>query len=219
MASLPSVTVTSVRTPTITWRCPTCHRHEVFTCSERFRTNTNGKLADIWLIYRCRRCEATKNITVVERTPVRKLPHDLLEAAEGNDAVIARRLARNVELLRRAGASVHEGDAWTIVPADEAPAGGDCRHVRLVFPEPLLLRLDAVVATATRRPRRLVRSAIRVPEGSTRVDSLRLWSTTEVQLDWRAAPPPGSGQGQSRAGFQVARIPSGLCDQIHTCWS
>lgn len=192
MASLPSVTVTSVRTPTITWRCPTCHRPEVFTCSERFRTNTNGKLADIWLIYRCRRCDATKNITVVERTPVRRLPRALLEATEDNDAVVARRLARNVELLRRAGASVEEGDAWTIAPVDEAPAGGDWRHVRIVFPEPLLLRLDAVVATATHRPRRLVRSAMRLSERSVRVDALRLWSTTEVKLDWHAAPPFGS---------------------------
>src|SRR3712207_3606924 len=111
---IPTVTVTSVATPTITWRCPTCHRPETFASSDRFRVNGNGKLLDLWLIYRCVRCEATKNITVVERTPVRRVDPRLLRAAEENDAATARRLSRDVDLLRRAGAAVAEGDRWRL---------------------------------------------------------------------------------------------------------
>src|SRR5258708_7022324 len=96
-----TITVTSRQAPTIRWRCPMCNRPETFVCSERFRANSNGKAVDIWLIYKCSRCDATKNITVVERTPVRKVPVDLLSAAEANDAPTARRLARDVGLIRR----------------------------------------------------------------------------------------------------------------------
>ena len=168
-------TVVSSSTPTITWRCPSCHRPEAFASSDRFRANANGKLVDVWLIYRCVRCDATKNITVVERTPVRRVDPDLLRAAEANEAAVARRLARDVDLLRRNGAAVADGDRWSLVTDD--PTDDGAGRLRLEFPEPLLVRLDAVVAAATGRSRREVRSSLVLPPGSPRPDALRLWSS------------------------------------------
>ena len=128
------VHVSSTRPPAITWPCPRC-RSTVFDCSERFRANCNGKLVDIWLIYRCRRCESTKNITIVERRPVAKVPRDLLDAAQDNDAVVARALARRVS------APFAEGDQWEVDGVATLP-------FRLELPEPLVVRLDHVVAAA-----------------------------------------------------------------------
>ena len=133
------VHVSSTRPPAISWPCPRC-RSTVFDCSERFRANCNGKLVDIWLIYRCRRCEATKNITIVERRPVSKVPRHLLEAAQDNDAVVARRWARRVN------ATFAEGDVWEIDRVAMLP-------FRLELPEPLVLRLDHVVAAVLDVPR------------------------------------------------------------------
>ncbi|HVF32381.1 MAG TPA: DUF1062 domain-containing protein [Acidimicrobiales bacterium] len=171
-------TVVSSALPTITWRCPGCHRPEAFASSERFRANANGKLIDIWLVYRCTRCEATKNITVVERTPVRRVDPRLLRAAEADDAGVARRLARDVGLLRRNGASIAAGDAWSLA-TDAGPEDG---RLELELPEPLLVRLDAIVAAATGRPAREVRPAIGLPPGSPRPDALRLWPSVAVEL-------------------------------------
>jgi hypothetical protein len=112
----------------------------VFDCSERFRANCNGKLVDIWLIYRCRRCESTKNITIVERRPVSKVPRDLLEAAQDNDAAVARALARRVNM------KFAEGDAWDIDATATLP-------FRIELPEPLVVRLDHVVAAVLDVPR------------------------------------------------------------------
>jgi len=176
-----AVTVRSVHLPTITWRCPTCHRPETFTCSERFRANANGKLVDIWLIYRCRRCDATKNVTVVERTPVRRVPPDLLRAAQDNDAATARRLARDVDLLRRAGVAVAEGDRWTLDSPPQA-IGADAATLHLELPEPLLVRLDAVVAAASGLPRRAVHERLVPAPGAPRADALRRWGSAEVVL-------------------------------------
>jgi hypothetical protein len=160
--------VTSAATPPIAWHCPTCRRTERFACSERFRANANGKLVDIWLIYRCVRCDQTKNITVVERRPVAKVPRPLLDAAMDNDAATARRLARDVGLLKRAGDRVAGPDEWQL--------DGDGDVLR--FAEPLLVRLDAIAAAALAVPRRQVADLIDVDH---RVDALRLW-TGEVRL-------------------------------------
>lgn len=184
--SVPTVTVTSTAAPTIRWRCPTCHRPEEFASSERFRANANGKLVDIWLIYRCRRCDATKNINVVERAPVRKVPPALLRAAEDNDAATARRVARDLDLLRRNGAAVAAGDDWVV----DRPAGaGLDGRLRLVFPEPLVVRLDAVVSAATGQARSSVRRRLVSPPGSPRTDALRLWRDVDVEVT--SVPAPG----------------------------
>ena len=156
--------VTSTATPPIAWHCPTCRRTERFACSERFRANANGKLVDIWLIYRCVRCDQTKNITVVERRPVAKVARPLLDAAMDNDAPTARRLARDVGLLKRSGARVAGPDEWQLHHDGEGDA--------LRFEEPLLVRLDAVAGAALGLPRRQVADVVRADQ---RIDALRLW--------------------------------------------
>lgn len=174
-----TVTVTSTATPPITWHCSTCRRTSTFACSERFRANANGKLVDVWLIYRCTRCDATKNITVVERRPVAKVDRGLLDAAMANDAPTARRLARDVGLLRRAGATVAGPDAWTLDgPPVEATA--PVSSLVLAFPEPLLVRLDRVLAAALGVRRKAVADVVE-PVGG-RLDTLRCWSTVELRL-------------------------------------
>jgi hypothetical protein len=173
--------VTSTATPPIAWHCPTCRRTERFACSQRFRANANGKLVDIWLIYRCIRCDQTKNITVVERRPVAKVPRALLDAAIDNDAATARGLARDVGLLKRAGARVAAPDDWRLDPARHATDGSDT--ILLRFAEPLLVRLDAVVAAALGVSRRRVAELVEVeqPTPTARLDALRLWAG-EVEL-------------------------------------
>ena len=175
------VSVVSVAPPTITWRCPRC-RCSKFICSERFRMNTNAKLADIWLIYRCAVCDSTKNLTIVGRMPVAKISPSLVDAALTNDSVAARRFARDLHLLRSAGARVLEGDRISL---SEAVAGAGC--VRLHFAEPLLVRLDHVISEAFG----LSRSQLRAIDtsGGLRLDPpaplsrLRLAMTTTVALD------------------------------------
>lgn len=173
--------VVSHALPTIAWSCRCGHRR--FVCSERFRINANGKLADIWLIYRCERCEATKNVTVVERTPVSRIDEWLFSAAIVNDPTTARALARDVPMLRRAGVRLADGDLWDLVGVvDGGLTDEDEEAARVVFDDPLLVRLDAVIASAMGRTRRRIRVAVSAgelcvdPPG--RVDRLRLWSGT-----------------------------------------
>lgn len=170
-------TVVSVALPTIRTHCRKCGVDRPFVCSERFRANGNGKLVDIWLLYRCTRCDATRNITVVERTPVHRVDRALLDAAYDNDAPTARRLARDVSMLRRAGVIVDAGDEWAV---DSRPPPATVERMVLELPEPLLVRLDGVLAGTLGVNRRTARQAVRVVDDSGRLDTLRLWGTVEV---------------------------------------
>ena len=170
-------TVVSVAPPAIRTHCRKCGEDRRFACAERFRANGNGKLVDIWLLYRCLSCESTRNVAVVERTPVHRIGRRLLDAAYDNDPAVARRCARDVALLRRAGVAVDGGDEWSI---SEAPRSCADRFV-LELAEPLLVRLDAVAAAVLGRSRAAVRDRITVVDGgSARPDALRLWGTVTV---------------------------------------
>jgi hypothetical protein len=160
------VTVTSLRPPAFGWPCPTCGGRRPFDCAERLRANCRGKLVDIWSIHRCRACDATKNVTVVERTPVRRVPRQLLDAAHANDVAVARAIARDVALLKRNGMAIVEGDDWVI-------DGTAAAEATLVFDEPLLVRLDHVLAAVFDLPRRAA-PEIQVDTHQRR-DALRLW--------------------------------------------
>lgn len=160
MSATNVVRVVSHHLPPIVWSCPRC-RCSIFDCSERFRANSNGKLLDIWLVYRCRSCDATKNLTVVERRPVSKVPRALLDAAQRNDAAVARALARDTALVRRNGTSFAGGDDWAIDGAAALP-------LVLDFAESMLVRLDRIVAAALELPRSRLPVAV---DGR-----LRLWS-------------------------------------------
>jgi hypothetical protein len=203
------VTVTSRATPAISWPCRSCGRPQTFDASERLRVNANGKLVDIWLIYRCRRCEATKNITVVERRPVGRVPAELLARAQANDAGLARALARDLDLLRRGGVRVTGGDEWEI-------AGPACvgERLRVVFPEPLLVRVDAVLASALGIPRRAVGASVRVADGSPRLDALRLWSDLEVDLE---PSPPRARVPAVTASPRCVDAPAAADDPLSRC--
>jgi len=175
------VSVTSVAPPTITWRCPRCPCSE-FVCSERFRMNTNAKLTDIWLIYRCTRCDATKNLTIVERKPIAKIRRSLVDAATTNDPVAARRFARDLNLLRSAGVQVLRGDRFSL--SQTVP---NASRLQLHFAEPLLVRVDHVLGVALgvshRHLRALDASGRLRLHPPTPLSRLRLTTTTDVSID------------------------------------
>ena len=157
------VTVTSTALPTLRHRCRRCGQAELV-CAERLRANSNGKRTDVWLLYRCAGCDATTNVTVVERVPVGRLDRRLLD----EDPALVRTLARTT------GLPIATGDRFEVTGADAVPP---CT-LDLRFPEPLLVRLDEAVAAALGTSRRRVA----VDAGGARPDRLRLWSDTTVEV-------------------------------------
>lgn len=74
--------------------------------SGRFRVNANGKSVDVWLIYRCKKCKHSWNLTIYERTRPGKIPPDLFEAFAANDMETAQNYGRNIDFLKRNNAEL-----------------------------------------------------------------------------------------------------------------
>ena len=62
--------------------------------------NANGNSLDVWLIYRCKKCKHSWNLTIYNRTKPGKIPAKLFEAFQTNDAEIAAAYGRNIDFLK-----------------------------------------------------------------------------------------------------------------------
>ena len=82
-------------------RCGGCGKKQEFLNSGKFRVNANGNSVDVWLIYRCRKCKHSWNLTIVERTRPGRIPSELFEAFQANDAPTAAAYGRDVMFLKR----------------------------------------------------------------------------------------------------------------------
>jgi hypothetical protein len=88
---------------TASGRCNRCRRVSRFECTGKFRVNASRNLIDVWLLFRCLRCQTVVKVPIVERTSVLRIPRKDLEAYLDNDASTASRLEADIALLRKAG--------------------------------------------------------------------------------------------------------------------
>ena len=87
-------------------RCGGCGKKQEFLNSGKFRVNANGNNVDVWLIYRCRKCKHSWNLTIYERIRPGKIPAELFEAFQTNDAETAAAYGRNIDFLKKNNAEI-----------------------------------------------------------------------------------------------------------------
>jgi hypothetical protein len=136
--------------------CARCHRRSRFESSGLFRVNASGRRLDVWLVYRCERCQLTWNRTVEERRSVAELA-DRLDRYHTNDAALAAQIAGDVSGLARAGVAVEIADARLVsspLPAPASLADGTGLEIIFQVEANCSLRLDRLLAGALRVSRR-----------------------------------------------------------------
>jgi hypothetical protein len=138
--------------------CARCKSRQIFTSSGKFRVNANGKVIDVWLIYRCMACDQTWNHALHERRAVKSLPASELNAFMQNDAALARHYAGDVERLRAAGAEVMAAADVAIERVVLQPATMVTAEVviSIALAAPCYIRLDRVLAAGLCLQRRAV---------------------------------------------------------------
>lgn len=82
-------------------RCGGCGKKEVFINSGKFRVNSNGKYVDVWLIYRCRKCKHSWNLSIYERTRTTKIPREEYELFLDNDESLAEEYGNDIGFLKK----------------------------------------------------------------------------------------------------------------------
>lgn len=75
-------------TPLLIKNCSHCESDR-FYCSDKFRMNAQKKNIDVWLIYRCVKCDNTCNITLLSRTKPDLIDKKLFHSFSMNDREVA----------------------------------------------------------------------------------------------------------------------------------
>ena len=81
-------------------RCGGCGKKQEFINSGKFRVNANGNRVDVWLIYRCKKCKHSWNLTVYERVRPSKIEPDVYKLFLENDYDLALEYGNNIEFLK-----------------------------------------------------------------------------------------------------------------------
>ena len=95
--------------PTVVKYCKKCRKKAEFASSGAFRVNAQRKSLDVWLIYKCKKCNTTWNLTILSRVASGAIPPELLCGFLDNDTELAIRYATDIALIKRNGAEPGQG--------------------------------------------------------------------------------------------------------------
>lgn len=107
-------------TPNVLRYCKKCGKKIIFTCSGQFRVNAQRKCLDIWLIYKCSKCNATWNATVYSRISPQSLNSKILDSFYKNDKKLIEKYAMDSGFIQRNGAEIElpqyliKGDSFSL---------------------------------------------------------------------------------------------------------
>jgi len=88
-------------TPLIIRHCSKCNRKMEFYCSEKFRMNGNHTRIDIWLIYKCIKCDTTLKLTIYKGIKPHDISNTLFEQFTHNDTKLAWKYAFDRSFLKQ----------------------------------------------------------------------------------------------------------------------
>ena len=140
--AIPVWRVIPTRTPDVHRWCSRCDTRTPFRSSDRFRVNAHKRRLDVWLIYRCGRCEQTWNLPVFERTAADVIGAGLLDRLHGNHRDTAWQIAFDGPRLSRLGVDV---DLATPVRVEREPLAAGPIELALAYP--CRVRLERLLAT------------------------------------------------------------------------
>ena len=128
--------------------CSRCGEARRFRSSGKIRVNANGKRVDAWLIYKCTGCGSTWNRPILERRHVRTIEPDFLMSLHTSESMLTRRLAFDVEELRRRAGRVEEFDDALVTKnvLSEGTTPTCQLEILCSVPEPVGLRVDRLLA-------------------------------------------------------------------------
>lgn len=103
-------------TPLLIKKCSHCDSDR-FYCSDKFRMNAQKKNIDVWLIYRCVKCDNTCNLTLLSRSKPDLIDKTLFHSFSMNDKDAAWKYAFSTEMERKNNLRLDYGSVeYEVVP-------------------------------------------------------------------------------------------------------
>ena len=103
------------QTPNIIRHCSKCNRKMPYYCSEKFRANANQSRVDVWLIFKCSKCDNTWKLMLFKGIRPHELPAGLFDKFIDNDKNLAWQYAFDRNLLKQHDCIVDYSDVDYIV--------------------------------------------------------------------------------------------------------
>lgn len=103
-------------TPLLIKKCSHCDSDR-FYCSDKFRMNAQKKNIDVWLIYRCVKCDNTCNLTLLSRSKPDLIDKTLFHSFSMNDKDTAWKYAFSTEMERKNNLKLDYGSVeYEVIP-------------------------------------------------------------------------------------------------------
>lgn len=128
--------------PLVLRHCKKCGKTSEFSCSGQFRVNAQRKYLDIWLIYKCAKCDTTWNAALYSRVSSQTLSTGLLERFYSNDERLARQYAVDFQFLKGNGA---EALLPSYAVSGDIPVSGEMSEVEIQSEYPFPVKVSALV--------------------------------------------------------------------------
>lgn len=102
--------------PLLIKKCSHCDSNR-FYCSDKFRMNAQKKNIDVWLIYRCVKCDNTCNLTLLSRSKPDLIDKTLFHSFSMNDKDTAWKYAFSTEMERKNNLRLDYGSVeYEVIP-------------------------------------------------------------------------------------------------------
>ena len=88
-------------TPLYYHRCSKCKKIMPYYCSEKFRVNAQKKSVDVWLIYKCEKCDNTFNIDIMSRVNPKLIDNDEYSNFQYNDQETAWKYSFDSDVINK----------------------------------------------------------------------------------------------------------------------
>jgi hypothetical protein len=142
--------VLAKNTPLLKRKCNHCNSDR-FYCSEKFRMNAQKKNIDIWLIYRCIKCDSTYNLTIFSRTKPELINKDLFNKFLENNKELAWKYAFSLEASRKNNVELDFGSVEYDIQYDNISVedililNSDNVAFKIKYPFDFSLKLSSVI--------------------------------------------------------------------------
>jgi len=135
--------------PTVIRRCSKCKGKTEFQNSGKFRVNANGKLLDVWLIYRCSHCDTSWNMTIIKRANPENIDKEEYKGFLSNSPQLAASYGSNRELFIKNKAEIVEVKSGYHILKTPVITPGNKEYsleIQIKNPSALKLRADVLLA-------------------------------------------------------------------------
>ena len=107
--------ITPQNTPTVIRHCSKCNKKMNFYCSEKFRLNSNSHKVDIWLIYKCSKCDTTWKLTLKRGIKPKDMAPEIFNKMINNNKELAWKYAFDRQLLKQIGCEIDYSNVGYLV--------------------------------------------------------------------------------------------------------